>query len=77
MAADQNPVSSPGVQTAIRAMISGSHDDPEAEMFPKLYQDILFCSLSGENTLRKPTSRLLVYSHIMSQRVEQLRCRKM
>lgn len=51
MAADQNPVSSPGFQTAIRAMISGSHGDPEAEMFPKLHQDILFCSLSGENTL--------------------------
>lgn len=30
--------------------ISGSDDDPQAEMFPELEADILFCSLSGENT---------------------------
>lgn len=76
MAADQKTVSSQAgwhFQAAATAL--------RAEMFPELEADVLFCSLRGVRThsarRRKPTSRLLVYSHIMSQAEEQLRRRKM
>lgn len=55
-----------------QTIISGSHDDPEAEMFPKLYQDILFRSLSGENTLRSCTES----QHLACWSIRTLRARE-
>lgn len=85
MAADQNPVPPVFITKALdrhsRVTISDSHDDPRSRDVP---QDVLFCSVSGENTHSYSAQhsgrqhlRLLVYSHIMSQIAEQLRRGKM